>query len=280
MPLGPLCAGHTGTRTAPQTRASGFHRGGGCAELSRGPRGAGLLGVAPEPGPSPRLRPFIRGEGPPSPHPRGSPEEESKLQDPAGALPLGSSAHRFFGVGVAFRQRPLPRPTASQRLSGTGHGAWRRDLINARARACAEATEAAHEPAPPRARVSARPHLPTSSAWRRRCVRRGLPRVLSAGAAHWSLVLEAAAATAAAAASPSAPPPPLLGSSGGGPGPELRSPPLPSVFRHLPERPDLLRRRGEHAAPFPEAGERLTRVPPPQPARPPARPLPPASPRQ
>lgn len=50
------------------------------------------------------------------------------------------------------------------------------------------------------------PHLPTSSAWRRRCVRRGLPRVLSAGAAHWSLVLEAAAVVAEAP--PSAPPPP------------------------------------------------------------------------
>ena len=55
--------------------------------------------------------------------------------------------------------------------------------------------------APPRLGVSARP---ISQPPQRR---RGLPRVLRAGVAHWSLVLEAAAAAATA---PAAPPPPLV----------------------------------------------------------------------
>lgn len=89
------------------------------------------------------------------------------------------------------------------------------------------------------------PHLPISSAWRRRCVRRGLPRVLRAGAAHWSLVLEAAAAAAAA---PAAPPPPLVAAA-----PRARAG-SGSPLRH-PARPLILQRRGEHEAPLSEAGE-------------------------
>lgn len=78
------------------------------------------------------------------------------------------------------------------------------------------------------------PHLPISSAWRRRCVRRGLPRVLRAEAAHWSLVLEAAAAAAAAPAAP--PPPPVAAAPrararGPAPSPPPRAPPHPPAPR-------------------------------------------------
>lgn len=81
---------------------------------------------------------------------------------------------------------------------------------------------------PARSRRLRPPHLPTSSAWRRRCVRRGLPRVLRAGAAHWSLVLEAAAAAAAA---PAAPPPPAVAAA-----PRARAP-APAPISATPRAP-------------------------------------------
>lgn len=78
------------------------------------------------------------------------------IQDSKGALPLESPALQS-GVGVAFGSRPLPRPTASQRLPESGLGTWRQDLLSAPARACAEPIGVAHEPAPPKPSVSTRP---------------------------------------------------------------------------------------------------------------------------
>lgn len=111
-----------------------------------------------------------------------------------------------LGGGGASRRRPLPRPTASQRLPGPSGGAEQR-WGRLRLRAHAWSLGAWPAGGPAQTQRLCPPYLPTSSAWRRRCVRRGLPRVLRAGVAHWSLVLEAAAAAATA---PAAPPPPLV----------------------------------------------------------------------
>lgn len=212
MPLGPLCARVTRGHALPCRPAP---RASAAAAAAQNFTEVHVVWVSVQPLPSlasqwpfhplvsERKKPSSSG-GRPTPPPRGRTEDKSEFPEPAGALPIGNPALRA-GVGVVSRQHPLPRPTASQRLSGSGRAEGRRDLITAHACTCAESMGAAHEPAPSKSSVSSRPHLPTSSAWRRRCVRRGLPRVLSAGAAHWSLVLEAAVL---AAAPPSAPPPP------------------------------------------------------------------------
>lgn len=109
---------------------------------------------------------------------------------------------RRRGLQAAAVAQPNRLPTAPQ-AGGWGGGAERWPV---RLRAHAFRCGAGLARGPAQAWRLRAPYLPTSSAWRRRCVRRGLPRVLRAGAAHWSLVLEAAAAAAAAA--PAAPPPP------------------------------------------------------------------------
>lgn len=86
------------------------------------------------------------------------------IQDSKGALPLESPALQS-GVGVAFGSRPLPRPTASQRLPESGLGTWRQDLLSAPARACAEPIGVAHEPAPPKPSVSTRPISQPPQRW-------------------------------------------------------------------------------------------------------------------
>nr|XP_035951237.1 protein transport protein sec31-like [Halichoerus grypus] len=149
------------------------------------------------------------------------PNEETFRRPPTLRRPPGAPRFKDSARTARFRRKPqfptaqpgagppaaavappnrLPTAPSAGRWAGWGGGPVR---MRAHARGCG----AGLARGPAQARRLRPPHLPTSSAWRRRCVRRGLPRVLRAGAAHWSLVLEAAAAAAAA---PVAPPPPLV----------------------------------------------------------------------
>lgn len=116
------------------------------------------------------------------------------------SAPPGPSRGRGLQAAAVAPPNRLPTATSGGRWAGRGGGP-----VRLRAHAWGCGAWLARGPA--QTRRLCPPYLPTSSAWRRRCVRRGLPRVLRAGAAHWSLVLEAAAAAAAA---PVAPPPPLV----------------------------------------------------------------------
>lgn len=179
--------------------------------------------------------------------------EESEIHGSTCALPSGSPALRPGG-GVVLRRRPLPRPTASQRLSRSSPGAGRHHLAKcacARLRRVYRRSSRAGSSLPRRLLPPPSPNLlsvaPTLRAARvTQSAQRGGSSLEfgsrgGGGGGGGSSVGSSSSSS--------------LGGGGGGRGPELRSPPLPPVLRHLPERPDLLWRRGEHAAPFPEAGE-------------------------
>lgn len=191
------------------------------------------------------------------PRPLSPPSVRERLFSPEGVpTALGSRTPRTSRLSVrklrlrhgrgrglqAAAVAPPNRLSTAPQVGGWGGAGLRR--VRLRAPAFRRGAWLARGPA--QARRLRPPHLPISSAWRRRCVRRGLPRVLRAGAAHWSLVLEAAAAAAAAA--PAAPPPPPVAAA-----PRARAP-APAPLSTTPRAP-ILHRRGEHEAPLPEAGE-------------------------
>lgn len=252
----PQRAGHTGTHTALQTRASGLCSGDGYAELLRGPCGADHR--CPPQRLHSRSSPTFLDAG--GAHPRGGSShsvapshlvEKSQFQNAAGALPSGSPALRL-GVGVVLRRRPLPRPTASQRLSRSSREVGRHHLANcacARMRRTYRRSSLVSPSLPQRLLPPPSPNLLSVAPTLRAA------RVTQSAQRGGSSLEFGSRGGGGGGGGSSVGGSSLLGGGGGGPGPELRSPPLPTVLRHLPERPDLLWRRGEHAAPFPEAGE-------------------------
>lgn len=229
-----------GTRTALQTRAWGLCSGEGCAELLRAPRGTSLNAgnrCLPQitygrsnPLVSKRRRPSSGGGSFHSATPKQSEDRVgvpglegcASVRKPIPPVPSGR------GLQIASVATPNCLPTAlcvgpRNQAAGPANCACARvRTINRRgSRAGPSQTRRLHPP-----------HLPTSSAWRRRCVRRGLPRVLSAGGS--SLEFGSRGGGGGGGGGSSVGSSSSLGGGGGGPGPELRSPPLPSVLAISP----------------------------------------------